>query len=240
MKIAVITIALHLILAAIAFLTPIHKPLPRSSLVVKTIKTSPAKPLAVSSPYPATTPKPAPATQKPVAASQTPPKPKSKPKPTAKKKSQTSASLPAPKTEKPSQPSIPSHLLKELEDTLSKMESNVHQPVKSKQPNQQTKKQPLSSETCLSTSSELSIQDQQAILTSHLQQSLHLPEFGEVKIELVLSGNGRVKNLKVLRAESKLNREYLEKYLPSLEFPPVNLTSEKREYTYILTFCNEL
>lgn len=80
--------------------------------------------------------------------------------------------------------------------------------------------------------------------TEHLMQTLHqsltLPEFGEVKIQLTLHQDGRVAKVIVMHAESRKNREYLEKNLPYLQFPSFtgDLCS-KKESTFILNFCNE-
>jgi hypothetical protein len=73
-------------------------------------------------------------------------------------------------------------------------------------------------------------------LIDFLHQSLHLPEFGEVKIEVTLTREGVVKKLVVLKAENAKNKGYLEREIPNLKFPRIH----ENEKTYILTFCNEL
>lgn len=80
-------------------------------------------------------------------------------------------------------------------------------------------------------SSVLSFEEQ---LVSYLHEALHLPEMGEVKIELTLQKNGSVEKIVVLHAESLKNKAYLEKNLPLLRFPYL----EKKE-TLVFTFCNE-
>jgi hypothetical protein len=80
-------------------------------------------------------------------------------------------------------------------------------------------------------SSVLSFEEQ---LVSYLHEALHLPELGEVKIELTLQKNGTVEKMVVLHAESLKNKTYLEKNLPLLRFPYL----EKKE-TLVFTFCNE-
>jgi len=57
-------------------------------------------------------------------------------------------------------------------------------------------------------------------LVDHLQLLLRLPEEGEVKIALTLGRSGKVEYVEVLRCESPLNREYVEKRLPILAFQP--------------------
>lgn len=233
--IASVIVGIHLFFAILAFLTPIQRTLPRKQLVVKAITYPHPPSLVVASPSPALQVK------KPI-----PPKPSSSTpklsspslKPSVKKKAQVTPSATNQKKEKVSQPRVPSHLLKELEETLAKIEAKPQKPAKNHSP--ALKQEPLHSEKAFSAQSRLSHLDQQELLISHLRHSLHLPDFGEVKIELILSSEGVVKSLRVLRAESRLNREYLEKQLPLLHFPPLNLTSEKREATFILTFCNEL
>jgi outer membrane biosynthesis protein TonB len=78
-------------------------------------------------------------------------------------------------------------------------------------------------------------------LVGFLHQSLHLPEFGEVKIQLTLHQDGRVAKLVVLKSESDKNKRYLEGSLPQLAFPSFSGSfAKKREHTFILTFCSEL
>ena len=72
-------------------------------------------------------------------------------------------------------------------------------------------------------------------LVSYLQEALHLPDYGEVKMEITLRPDGSVANLKVLEAESAKNKSYLEKSLPLLRLPMYDKTMR----TFVLTFCNE-
>ena len=58
-----------------------------------------------------------------------------------------------------------------------------------------------------------------AQLIAVMQETLALPEVGEVKIELTITSEGKVKELKVLSSHSELNRHYLETHLPELIFP---------------------
>lgn len=81
----------------------------------------------------------------------------------------------------------------------------------------------------------------QETLIGYLHTKLRLPEFGEVKLEIVLTPEGKVKSVRVLQSASILNKNYLEKNLPLLKFPPPTvLDSSKKEQTYILVFCNEI
>ena len=78
---------------------------------------------------------------------------------------------------------------------------------------------------------------QNALLT-YLHEALHLPEHGEVKMQLTIKEDGSLAKIVVLKAESVKNRGYLEKQLPLLRFPyPQDLPG--KEKTFVLTFCNE-
>jgi colicin import membrane protein len=71
--------------------------------------------------------------------------------------------------------------------------------------------------------------------------ALHLPDFGEVKVQLELSENGNVQTVKVLRSASQKNREYLEKELPRMSFSCI--TGHKlsaKERTFVISFHNEM
>jgi outer membrane biosynthesis protein TonB len=73
------------------------------------------------------------------------------------------------------------------------------------------------------------------VIIAYLHESLHLPEYGEVKIQLTVREDGSVAKLDVLKAESAKNKAYLEQNLPLLKFPVL----ERKEQTFLLTFCNE-
>jgi hypothetical protein len=74
-----------------------------------------------------------------------------------------------------------------------------------------------------------------------LHSSLHLPDFGAVKIELTLRQDGTVAKLKVLKTESEKNKQYLETHLVRLTFPYLKGAYAKQgEFTFVLNFCNEL
>ena len=73
-----------------------------------------------------------------------------------------------------------------------------------------------------------------AELIALMQKTLALPEIGEVKIELTVAADGKVKKLKVLASESEANRHYLETELPELSFP------SDREQTFTFAFHSVL
>lgn len=57
-------------------------------------------------------------------------------------------------------------------------------------------------------------------LAARLQMMLQLPEIGDVRIKLTLERSGRFLNLEIIEAQSAPNRQYVEKMLPLLNFPP--------------------
>ncbi len=78
------------------------------------------------------------------------------------------------------------------------------------------------------------------VLICHLHQCLSLPDYGEVKIQLSLRQDGTVCKVIVLKAQSEKNKQYLESHLQRLKFPRFEgAYANKKEYTFIVTFCNE-
>jgi hypothetical protein len=146
---------------------------------------------------------------------------------------------PVPKAEP--QLAIPPSLLRELEESIAKIEEKEDKQTKAKK----TKAAALTPlvlqidvpEHAQSTQMD---EDYIAALTEKLHASLHLPDFGEVKIELTLNQEGTVAKLKVLKAESQQNRKYLETELPRLRFPLFSgCYAKQTAHTFTLTFCNE-
>ncbi len=166
---------------------------------------------------------------------------------------ETPAKKPAIKTQKPiakmAKALAPAHvnkphpaatLLKELDEQIAKIKEN-HKPSKQEQtPHSEYTPTALQIDTDLFPDK----QDSGAFtntLIAYLQSCLHLPEFGEVKIELTLRQDGTIAKLKVLKAESQENKLYLEKRLQHLKFPSFKEAWGKQaESTFILNFCNEL
>lgn len=73
------------------------------------------------------------------------------------------------------------------------------------------------------------------LLMASLQETLILPEIGEVKIKLTLKETGELLSLEVIHSSSEKNRLYLESELARQIFPPLN---HKKSESFILTFCN--
>ncbi len=78
-------------------------------------------------------------------------------------------------------------------------------------------------------------------LVRRLKLSLKLPEYGEVKLKLLISRQGAVVSLQNVKSKSKKNADYIEKAVPKLHLPPFgqNFPGEK-EHTFRLTLSNEL
>lgn len=160
-----------------------------------------------------------------------PAKPAAKPPAPAPKKEPPIAKAPAPppkKTQMPKRSPLTQELLQELEESIAKIEGK-HDKV-------DTRKQ-------LTTPQSIEIPNHDTIEESYaealilcLRQSLHLPDYGEVKLKITLKEDGSVERLVVLKADSEKNRNYLETHLPHLKFPAI----KKTEHTFVLTFCNEV
>lgn len=196
-------------------------------IAVRTVKEQVRSPVIPEKKSVATAPKPKP---KPVSAPTPKPavtKPVVAPKPAPKKE------MPKKKPVPQQRSSIPPSLLKELEESIAKIEDKGDK-LKLSKKTSPSPVQPLH----IDASNDTSYID---ILTEHLHSSLDLPDFGEVKIELTLRQDGTVVTLKVLKAESKQNKQYLESQLPHLQFLPLTGSfAEKKEHTFTLTFCNEI
>ncbi len=219
-----------------------HKPLIVTTIVPKTVQATYAPPKKAAAPAKAApaavAPKPKAApTPKPVA-----PKPpvKAEPKkdPAIADKTISKSKTPPPKKEvKPdNRAKISDNLKRELEQSIANMEGKK-QPVALKNSTTFTPIQ-LQIDSMDSNATE---SDYPNHMVQYLHQSLNLPEFGEVKIQLTLRQDGSVVKLVVLKTESEKNRSYLEGSLPHLRFPPFSGSlSKAKEHTFVLTFCNEL
>lgn len=245
-----------------------HKPLIVKTIVPKPTvaiaqpqkpKQAPAKPSASASAKPAAPPKPKiekpAAPPKPAAPkvqpakSPTPTAPKQKPEPKkdpaiADKVMNKNVKTALKKETKPeNRAKISDQLKKELEESIAKIEGKK-QNLSKKQPEARSQDytpiqlQIDAMETGSWTDAD---SDYPNLMIGYLHQSLHLPEFGEVKIQLTLRQDGSVAKLVVLNTESEKNKRYLEGSLPKLQFPSFNGSfAKKKEHTFVLTFCNEI
>ena len=55
-----------------------------------------------------------------------------------------------------------------------------------------------------------------------LQETLQLPDYGEVKAHLVINRFGKLETLEILEAKSAKNEQFLKNRLPELQFPCLN------------------
>lgn len=133
---------------------------------------------------------------------------------------------------KKSVPSSKNEILKDLKETLSRIETkappkaslSLPKYVQSLQIDHADKKE----ETDYSIS-----------LAHALKEELELPELGEVKLELTVSHTGQVLRLRILQALSEKNQRYLELNLSRLRLPPFSEDlKNETAHTFTLTFCN--
>jgi outer membrane biosynthesis protein TonB len=52
-----------------------------------------------------------------------------------------------------------------------------------------------------------------------IKAALRLSEYGDVKVQLTISGDGRIEKMEVLKFASSSNRDYIAKVLPSVRLP---------------------
>lgn len=164
------------------------------------------------------------------------------PKPPSKKAPPISDRKPSVKKQTPpakKRSAISDTLQKELEASIAKIDGKKEgvpiAKTKTPIPLQIDQVDPLLLQSTLSSSDTYT-----DLLIQYLYHSLHLPEIGEVKIQLTLRQDGSVAKLMVLKTESQKNRLYLEENIPRLTFPSLSLLGKKTsESTFVLTFCNE-
>lgn len=134
-----------------------------------------------------------------------------------------------------SAPAVPANLVQQLQESIAKIDQKSH------------KDSPKEVMPAPKWVPELRIDEEStgeenlfvATLVQCLQETLDLPEFGSVKVELVLRRDGSFVKMKVLHSESEKNKKFLEQELKTVSFPPFNgnLKNEK-EHLFVITFCN--
>lgn len=78
------------------------------------------------------------------------------------------------------------------------------------------------------------------VLSFHLRQVLRLPEFGQVNVKLTVDSEGHVVSVEMIGTESVLNSKYLEKALPSIQFPPFGKHfHNEAKHTFLVTLTND-
>jgi hypothetical protein len=162
------------------------------------------------------------------------------PKPVAKKPAPVKK--PATKKEKKA-PIVSSKLAKQLEESIAKIDEKPDN-FKAERPSAKTKAKknvtPIALDWVENEQMLISSGEIKELLVLELKNSLHLPEFGEVTMRLVLRNDGSVASVKVMKSASKKNSDYLEKELPKHSFPFVSsLGLKDKERDFVITFCNE-
>lgn len=216
-KIIYFVVGSHLVFILLLFFSPVQKAAPATKhIAVRTATIRPVEKKAAPSPKPVE--------KKKVAAA-----PKPKPQPLKSKKPAVND---APQKKKVKTP--PAKTQEEPEEITTKIDSKKEKSYSSPKLDVPApiEKNRLTLADIIETS------DYQELLVSYLHQMLNLPDYGEVRIQLTLSEDGTVTKMVVLKTESQKNKEYLERNLPMLKFP--RLFSNKKEETFMLTFCNEI
>lgn len=233
-------------------------PFQQKHLLVKTIPLQPKlqpefliaeaapAPASVSAPVPAPTPIPSssPATPplsptpppKPATPSPAPPKPKPAAplpkKPAPLKKETPSKPISVPKPTPPPTPPAPcaspqkQALLAKAQSSLAQIShaSPVSTPTS-------TVSSSVLEMTALPNNGNQSTASYQSLIAQQLQNSLRLPERGQVHISLTLNKHGKILEFKIMSASSVKNRSYVEKEIPKMVFAPFGafLTGQEKE-----------
>lgn len=84
---------------------------------------------------------------------------------------------------------------------------------------------------------EMSYRDE---LAGRLKLMLKLPEFGSVQLKMKLQRSGKVAQVTIIDAASQRNRAYVEKLLPTLQFPSFGTHfGHEPEHTFTITLNND-
>ena len=232
---AVLSIHFSFVLWTLLFHAAPPKALKPKHLTVKTFSPK-VQTVAAAAPAPVAAvrkkaPPPAPVKKTPAAAKKPQaPAPVVKRPPLADKKP---AAAPIP--QKPKKTSVPQELLQELEESIAKIDEKRDKLYRRKKLEAPAAIEVLKIDA-LDTEKNTSDLSYAETLVVHLKQTLNLPDYGEVKIQLTLGKDGSVEKVVVVKSESEKNKRYLEDHLPRLKFPSLN----RDMHTFVLTFCNEV
>jgi outer membrane biosynthesis protein TonB len=229
---AVLSVHLSFVLWTLFFHVAPPKRLMPKHLTVKTFSPKVQTVATVASPAPKKPPAPAP--KKPPAP-RAPAKKLQAPPPVVVKRPPVMDKKPAAVAQKPKKSPIPQELLQELEESIAKIDEKRDKLYRRKEPEAPAAIEILRIDALEieKNTSDLSYAE---TLVVHLKQTLNLPDYGEVKIQLTLGRDGSVEKLVIVKSESDKNKRYLEDHLPRLKFPSLN----KDTHTFVLTFCNEV
>ncbi len=259
-KLIVTVLLLHaLCLMAGLFIEP--RPVRKlATLAVQTVTLKPKQVASPSSVQPSTqkqTAAPAPAKQKVVAPVKKapPPKPPAAKPPTPVKKSP--APVKAPTQAPPARvqapptspvPEVPADLVQKLDEAIAKIgakpdkllsEGSISPPLE-----ERLKADPSAEESVALPLFAGVSEEYAAAAGGFFQKLLTLPEKGEVVVEILLSSEGRIDEVLVVRTESEKNGEYLKKQLLHLQLPPEARPVQKTGKAggaskWLVTFCPE-
>lgn len=219
---------------------PIKEPEPAPQPVepIKEPEPAPPPPKPVAKPTPKPAPKPLkkkpaakPAPKKPPVKKETPPKPP----PKAVKKE-----TPKPDLQKVALQKKQNDLLKKAQESVAKIDLKGNKIVAATGSLDQVKLPQQMGELKVDNltfdeDSRLNVRERgyRDELAHRLKLLLKLPEKGVVKLKLTLERSGKVLKVEVTGAESKKNRQHIEKALPPLQFPPFGDNFEgSSQYTF--------
>lgn len=162
----------------------------------------------------------------PTKTSPIPPKTKDKPKPISQKK---------PKESKTIAPPVATNTWKEIAQSLNTLTKD--------EPKTAVASAALLIPTKIPPSSEPTSYTEDPTygeyLTAFLQNTLELPEYGDVKIQIEIDDFGQLVDCQILEAKSKKNASFLQETLPSLHFPVPQLGPFEKTKTISITFRNK-
>lgn len=84
---------------------------------------------------------------------------------------------------------------------------------------------------------EISYRDEVAY---RLRLALRLPDYGTVKVKLIINNTGNVHQIQIMNSENQKNKEYIERTLPTLLFPSFGSRFDgASQYTFLITLNND-
>ncbi len=227
-RVTSIVISFHLLFMTLLLFNPHRIPVKRiTHLKVRTVR-----PIATVKKAAQVAPKPAPtqSVSAPPKKTATAAKPAPKPQPVPKKPATSNKPVVIEKNKPIKKAPPPKKMWNEIDQALAKIEKKSY-PVP---------KQTLEVPKPLAFLDEAPSSEEEdsklSYLMGYLHDTLHLPEVGEIKVEITVRKNGTVAKVVVLHAASRKNKLYLEEHLPLLQMP----LEFEQEKTWTITFCNEI
>lgn len=79
--------------------------------------------------------------------------------------------------------------------------------------------------------------DYETIVVETLRSHLNLPEYGEVRLQIVLNARGSIQKIDIIKAQSAKNAQFLTREIPLLSFPPFETFGIKnKSLSFTITF----